>query len=105
MLFQKQDFLMLKHLNLECTWGVVQKFQNLPLRKLQDLVSYHQPPEKEYFSVYNFHGKFAKLKSVEENTNTRFFFNKHQRYKHRETQILPKFFDKIDVPMYSVSIF
>ena len=33
------------------------------------------------------------------------FFYKHQRYKHRETQILPKFFDKIDVPMYSVSIF
>ena len=32
------------------------------------------------------------------------FFYKHQRYKHREAQILPKFFDKIDVPMYSASI-
>ena len=36
---------------------------------------------------------------------TRFLFYKHQRYKHRETQILLTFFDKIDVPMYSVSIF
>ena len=37
--------------------------------------------------------------------NTRFFFYKHQRYKHREAQISPKCFDKINVPMYSASIF
>ena len=32
---------------------------------------------------------------------TRFFLYKHQRYKHHQTEISPKFFDKIDVQMHS----
>jgi len=37
--------------------------------------------------------------------NTRFLFYKHQRYKHRQAEISPKCFHKIDVPMQSASIY
>jgi hypothetical protein len=33
------------------------------------------------------------------------FFYKHQRYKHLQPEISPKVFDKIDIPVYSASIF